>query len=363
MTVHAPLSTSGNVIAFPARQAALSATEGAASLLQCFARHRRREEDVFWLKENAELLNILECTGAEVAPQALEVLETFYTGAEARLAFFPQYYRFLLSIVLDLEDLGMPGESGARMAQSIADHDLPDAELSDLQRMEARRLLARRDITCAGADAGLEDRLRDFCARSRGFALPNKKAAYELTHVVFYLSEYGRRDPQLPVEALTSLQFAGNLAYLEQNSDLLSEICIALRYAGQVPPALWTLWLARQLRGFALEEGPQLSLQDDYHDFLVCNWQAAVAGGAAFEIPAGAGRRQFLRGTQQGAPLRELSQALYGLGAQRCADWQVMRRRMNGALSPQVLGLLDTMAEGSEHFDAFFEGFARAGQR
>ena len=34
-----------------------------AALLASFAQHRRFGDDVFWLKENAELLNIMECTG------------------------------------------------------------------------------------------------------------------------------------------------------------------------------------------------------------------------------------------------------------------------------------------------------------
>ena len=39
------------------------------ALVDCFASHRRFADDVFWLKENAEVLNILECTGA-VLPAA-----------------------------------------------------------------------------------------------------------------------------------------------------------------------------------------------------------------------------------------------------------------------------------------------------
>lgn len=34
---------------------------------------------------------------------------------------------------------------------------------------------------------------------------------------------------------MQSLNFVGILAYLDQNADLLAEVCIALGYAGQVP--------------------------------------------------------------------------------------------------------------------------------
>ncbi|MGR3482624.1 DUF6902 family protein [Salipiger marinus] len=331
----------------------------AMALLDCVARHRRREEDVFWLKENAELLNILECTDARLDPGALEAHQAFYDSAAERLAFFPQYYRFLLSITLDLEDLGLPGDQGLRLAEAAARSDLAGAELSDLQRMEACRLLARRGVAPKLADPGLADRLRDFCARAQTFALPNKKAAYELTHIVFYLSEYGRHDPRLAPEAVTSLHFAGNLAFLEQNSDLLSEICIALRYAGQTPPVLWTAWLRREAHLFEVETGPGLSVLDDYHDYLVSNWHLAVIGEEPFRQPLAPVRMRFGRAVQQGTALRELSQALFDLGGGRTADWPVMRGRIGAALSPQALDLLDTLARESAHFDAFFEGFAR----
>jgi hypothetical protein len=88
-------------------------------------------------------------------------------------------------------------------------------------------------------DAGLNDRLLHFINCAETFALPNKKAAYELTHIVFYLSEYGRRDPHLDNRAIQSLNFVGILAYLDQNADLLAEVCIALRYAGQAPSKIW----------------------------------------------------------------------------------------------------------------------------
>ncbi|MBU2960390.1 hypothetical protein KO516_06075 [Citreicella sp. C3M06] len=334
--------------------------DGLHALLDSFANHRRRQEDAFWLKENAELLNILECTGTAVPRAALEVHAGFLAGAEERMAFFPQYYRFLLSMVLDLEDLGMGGDIGARLCATAQRDDLAGAELSDLQRMEARRLLARRGFQ-ASDDAGLEDRLRAFCARNATFTLPNKKAAYELTHIVYYLGEYGRRDPQLDARAITSLHFAGNLAFLEQNSDLLSEICIALRHAGETPPPLWTAWLERETQMFTVETSDHVNIADDYHDYLVCHWHAAVAGGVAFRKPQAAGRMGFTR-APRATPLRELSEALYAEGAERRADWPVMRARVEGRLSAQAMQVLDMLAGQSEHFDAFFEGFSRAAQ-
>ena len=131
------------VITFNPLHRRLSHDTRMAALMDCFAHCRREKENVFWLKENAELLNILESAGQRVDPAALQTYSEFYYGLQDRLEFFPQYYRFLFSIALDLEALGMDGTVASKMAQWIFDHDLIQSELSDLQRGEARRLLAR----------------------------------------------------------------------------------------------------------------------------------------------------------------------------------------------------------------------------
>lgn len=341
----------------PSRIAPLEAR--ITALLGAFSDHRRTADDVFWLKENAELLNILECTGQTVPAEALARHAGFYAQAFERLEFFPQYYRFLLSLVLDLEDLGMPGHESQKMVDFAAREGLAEAELSDLQRAEARRLMTRRGVDPV-RDPGLDDRLRAFCARTRTFALPNKKAAYELTHIVYYLSEYGRRDPGLPHEALQSLHFAGLTAFLDQNADLLAEICIALRYSGETPPAVWTAWLEAETSAYEVAADPQASPNDDYHEYLVCNWHQAVIGAPLFRKPIREERLRFERGVRLQTVLRELSQAIYGMD-HRSGDWGRMRPRMEPALSPQARDVLSAAAQSSTLFDAYFEGFARAG--
>lgn len=346
-------------LAVPSRVLPLEAR--ITALLACFATERRQGDDVFWLKENAELLNILECTGTQVAPEALAVHADFYAQAEKRLRFFPQYYRFFLSLALDLEALGMPGDVAQRMVDFAAQEGLPQAELSDLQRAEARRLMARRNIDPI-RDPGLDDRLRAFASRSATFALPNKKAAYELTHIVYYLSEYGRVDPQLGVEVAQSLHYAGLTAFLDQNADLLAEICIALVHMGDVPPPVWTAWLAGETRAFDVEEGAHVALNDQYHEFFVLNWHEATAGSEPFRKPFGAGRMRFDRGPRASTALRELSQVMLDLDTARVGDFDTMWRRMEPQLSDTARETLAIAAESSRHFDGFFEGFARAGR-
>jgi hypothetical protein len=334
-----------------------------SAMIASFAQHRRFGDDVFWLKENAELLNILECTGARLETGALDPHQGFYAQVEKRLGFFPQYYRFLLSICLDLEDLGLTGTKAEALCHWVASEGLADAELSDLQRAEARRLMLRRGVDSLPDGAGLNQRLHSFIDRSETFSMPNKKAAYELTHIVFYLSEYGRRDPQLSRAAKISLEFSRILAYLDQNADLLAEICVALRYAGGEPSPIWEDWLERETYRFAVSSGAHVSAQDDYHDYFVCNRLMAVSGRAAFDKEAAFDCIAFYRAGSYAGPLREMSQSMYQLEDQRSDDWQVMRAFVEDTLSEVGFDILSNAQASSGNFDAFFAGFARTGLR
>lgn len=341
----------------PFRQATRAARQSA--LVARFAEARRPRDDVFWLKENAEILNVLESTGAQDTAQALAVHDGFYAEIEKRLGFFPQYYRFLLSICLDLEDLGLAGSKGEALVDWVARQGLAGAELSDLQRAEARRLCLRRGIDPLPDDTGLDARLRAFARRQGTFVLPNKKAAYELTHIVFYLSEYGRRDPGLDAEISESLRFAGTLAFLELNADLLAEICIALRFAGQVPPEPWESWLCRQARSFVVETRERGYLSDDYHPFLMVNWFLSVSGQGGFGVQVPEGPVAFAAPRPHVGALRELSECIFGLHDARRADWTSLRDRVGKSLSQEAQTVL-AAAEAAVDFEAFFAGFARA---
>ena len=334
-----------------------------ADLIASFAHQRRIEEDVFWLKENAELLNILECTHAELTEEALLPHQGFYASVENRIEFFPQYYRFILSICLDLEDLGLPGNKGEALAHWIAQQGLAESELSDLQRGEAERLLARRGAVLTDRDDGLRDRLHNFMARSATFSMPNKKVAYELTHIVFYLSEYGRVCPGLSQEAITSLEYAGILAYLDQNADLLAEICVALRFAGQEVSNTWEDWLEEETFAFQIENGPQVSVADDYHDYFVCNWALATAGRDSFAGDMASERLGFFKAPKVAAPLRVMSECMFRMESGRSDDWAQMRPIVEQHLDDAGYGILAQAEMSSDKFDSFFAGFARTGLR
>lgn len=350
------------IIAFRPRTPRQTDDQRRSALIANFASQRRGLDDVFWLKENAELLNILDCTGLGAPADTLAPFAAFYATLERRMGFFPQYYRFLLSIALDLESLGLPGDKAGALVDWAAGQGLAEAELSDLQRAEARRLMLRRGRDPLAADGGLDDRLRAFAARSATFALPNKKAAYEMTHIVFYLSEYGRRAPDLPPAALQSLQFAGTLAFLDQNADLLAEVCVALRQAGQTPPAVWEGWVAEEMRLYALRGADAGSVADDYHEYLVGNWALAQMGRAAFAHDVPAGRVIFHAADGRATALRELSETMFATDAPRLADWGQMRRHLTARMSEGAQEVLLAAETAAPDFGMFFEGFARATQ-
>ncbi|APX11655.1 DUF6902 family protein [Tateyamaria omphalii] len=353
-----------NIIALnvpPRRQRMADRTD---RLIDLFATQRRIPDDVFWLKENAELLSILECTGMQVSDAALDPHVDFYAGLKERLRFFPQYYRFLLSIGLDLEDLGVRGTGVDAQMEGlchwVAAQGLPDAELSDLQRAEARRLLERRGVCCKAADPDLDTRLRAFIGRAETFGLPNKKAAYELTHIVFYLSEYGRRDPNLDAGALRSLEYVGILAHMDQNIDLLAEVCIALKHAGQEPNAVWVDAARTAMGAFAVVADDAVSGPDDYHEYLVANWAAQVLGhddtGAAIPV----GRVRFDQQQYRPSALRGVSGALFAASQTRSKDWGHMSDYVFSALEDDAALLLEATIASTMEFEAFFDVFARA---
>lgn len=348
-----------NVIAWTPPTRRLRLIDRVEGLVACFATHRRMPDDVFWLKENAELLNILECTGQKIRNHVLEPLASFYDSLEDRLRFFPQYYRFLLSIGLDLEDLGMPGDAMEAACASVARSGLSNSELSDLQRAEARRLLARRGVANAETDLGLNDRLRAFVSRSATFALPNKKAAYELTHIVFYLSEYGRRDPQLGNDVLLSLEFAGIVAFLDQNFDLLAEVCIAMRQAGKAPHPIWEDAIRESLNQFRVTVDNQTPLSDSYHEYLVSTWSVLAMGYDDSGVVVPQDRCLFHAPFERESALRAMSFALLSQQT-RSTDWARMRHRVTSMISLESQSILARAEASSRHFERFFEAFSRA---
>jgi len=347
-----------NILALPDAHRRRGLVPGAERIVDLFAHHRHGPGDARWLKENAEVLRLLVTTGQTLAPEVLERIHAdIARDLPERMAFFPQYYRFFLSIALDLAALGLPGlDAEAMVAQATAD-GLPEAELSDLQRAEAR-LFALRAGVASVDDPGLTGRLLRFGSRAATFALPNKKAAYELTHIAFYLSDYGRHSFDGADSLRESLEFVGLVAWLEQNTDLLAEVCVALRFCGATPPAAWEDGVADDLAGFRISATVGVAGADDYHTWLMAAWSVSATGGTPLNRPLPGGSLCFA-GPRRPSALHEVSAALLDLDGARCPDWPLMRRRLAARLSVSALEILDHAALSTPAFEPFFARFAR----
>lgn len=274
------------------------------------------------------------------------------------MVFFPQYYRFFISIACDLEALGIDGDHAQSLCDAAQRDRLLEAELSDLQRAEAMRLLGRRGIQ-SSRDEGIVERLHRFIDHSPTFALPNQKAAYELTHIVFYLSEYGRKSPEISKNAVQSLMFTGLLAHLDQNNDLLAEVCIALRYAGQTPPVAWENQIKNTISGFntiAQDTGAG----DQYHTYLVSNWALSQMGGSAFQGAYSSEGIGFYSDEPSCGALGQLSEALLTWPMLRSPIWSKMQDRVFTVLDSGASEHLSNVVSATSDFDAFFEHFARS---
>ena len=329
------------------------------ALTGMFAARRRQQHDPFWLKENAELLQVLAASSVRDAD--LSPYEDFAINLTGELQFFPQYYRLYLSMAVDLRALGMRDAPVSEAADFIQSQRLPEIELSDTHRGEADLLLRRAGVDLP-ADTARSDRLAQFAENAVAFCLPNRRAAYDLTHIVFHESDYGRRPTRPNAARRLSLIHAGLIAWLEDNMDLMAEIVIALRLQGEAVPKLWSdavLHDAAEVEFHPGRDGARFD--DDYHRYFVTNWASAVLGQPFFTASVPTEARLIHQRLPRGAALRELSMALLKMGSGRTSDWQRMRWRVWGKLSEparQRIAAVETMPE----FEGFFEGFARAGK-
>ncbi|MFN3722829.1 MAG: DUF6902 family protein [Paracoccaceae bacterium] len=329
------------------------------ALIDLFANRRRGRHDAFWLKENAELLQILAALGAG-ADVDLGPLRVRAAGLMDELRFFPQYYRMYLSLAVDLRDLGMVDAPVSDMVAFVLAHDLPAIELSDTHRGEALLLLRRAGENAT--DPALEQRLARFVSNSAAFCLPNRRAAYDLTHIVFHAADYGRKPLARDPHRRLSLIHAGIVAWLEGNLDLLAEVTLALCLSGEMVPDVWSTAVEQAADRVDFEPGQAAGPFDDgYHQYLVLNWALGVSGKAAFRGAVPTDARIIRQPPRHGAALHELSMVLLDMGNARQSDWARMRWRLWSKLSEparQCVAAVESLPE----FAGFFAGFSRAGQ-
>ncbi|MBL4853594.1 MAG: hypothetical protein JKY25_05065 [Robiginitomaculum sp.] len=255
-----------------------------ADTVRSFAVQRNRELSFAYLKENGELLSIAASSGLLLEPAALEHYRSFYDDALNTCEFFPQYFRFILAIVMDLEDLGYQGTTGEKICDYVVSQGYLDYETSDTRRLEILTLLARRrpegDIEREYREKLIES-IDKFISKPDHFIKFNKPLFYELTHFIFFLTNYGQNTIPLknpPIECLTNV---GILALLDDDVDLLAEICICFKFLGEKPPVFWEKYVENALSEITTSFDASVtsalnSATDEYHAYFMMNWLLAL---------------------------------------------------------------------------------------
>ena len=185
--------------------------------------------------------------------------------------------------------------------------------------MEILTLLTRRN---RDADLrktygrGLEDRVLEFMSNPQCFIKFNRPFFYEMTHYIFYLTRYGKKIVKLPESIFEGLGNIGNLALLDNDIDLLSEICLCFHFLQRKPPVYWEQYIQSAADNFLIsfEEEAELDpakLTDDYHEYLTINWLLAYTGKPAFTCNFSGATPYFYKPISGRSALSEISSALY----------------------------------------------------
>lgn len=349
-----------NVISLMRAQGLPEMGFGPDALVLGVSTHRRSQEDLRWLKENAEILRCLVASGVKLSTETLETsYAAFLADLPSRLAFFPQYYRFFLHMALDLAALGLRGHALEDLAHLALRSGAPQAELSDLQRAEKNWLLSRAGIDPGPESASVAQRLADFVSQPQTFALPNRKAGYEVTHLAFYLTDFGRRRDAIPQGLCASIRNVGIVSWLEQNLDLLAECCIALDYIGADVPKIWTDRLADALPAYRLRPLMPEASQDDYHAWLMVLWSQMNRKPEALARPYPSEGFTVIAPPAETGALRALSRILLSRAPRGSHCWPALKDELVSGYGAEAAAVVDHAARALPEFPIFFEEFAR----
>ena len=150
------------------------------------------------------------------------------------------------------------------------------------------------------------ENIEKFTSDPKRFMYLNKPFFYELTHIIFFLTDFGSTKISFNTDLVSCLKYAGTLCHLDEDYDLLAEICISLRYLSAPVPLHWeddVLAYADKIKvtyGTNLKSALNAAV-DDYHIYFVCNWLADIKGLPSFQIKPNGKAPNFI------APLKSKS--------------------------------------------------------
>ncbi|PHS41495.1 MAG: hypothetical protein COA91_01585 [Robiginitomaculum sp.] len=335
--------------------------------ISSFAVKRNDKTSFAYLKENGELLSIAASSGLLLEPAALEHYRSFYATALETCKFFPQYFRFILSIILDLEDLGYPGNTGTHICDFVRSQGYLDFETTDLRRLEILILLARRST-----DGAIERKYRKqiienvdkFISKPDHFVIYNKPLFYELTHFIFFLTNFGENIIPLKSPLIECLTNVGILALLDDDVDLLAETCICFKFLGKKPPAFWEHYVEESLSKVTVTFDTSVAsamnnATDEYHAYFMMNWLLALRKLPTFTERFNGRTPYFSLPQNKPTTLSVLSNKLYKtqiaktISTQECVESLVNLSETNRRLlintldsTPQTATLLSKYSQG-----------------
>lgn len=259
--------------------------------VEAFALKRNPSVSFPFLKENGELISICVNSGVLIEPRALPLYKDFYDNAYKLTQSYPQYYRFTLAMAIDLELGGIQGRESQKLAQYVDEDNFVMFDTSDVRRLETLSMLLQIGGLSKANKQLLDDiieRVEIFIQNPAWYTKFNKPLFYDLTHIVFFLTDYGKKPTSLKTELFSCLMHIGTLALLDDDADLLSETCICLMYIGQAVPQYWDEYLTRYRDEIRITfDGTIASALnptvDEYHIYLVLNAYHAARGRPVFQ--------------------------------------------------------------------------------
>lgn len=205
-------------------------------------------------------------------------LSEHYHAFASLLARFPQYYRIILPMLVFIR-----GDESNKLIEIVLRAGVHLAEFSDIRKLDAENLLQTIRPGWAFPDRSLHERTIAASANPHPYLYPNRDLGYHLTHAVFYLTSFGAR--QLPAgdahNIHANLLTVGALAYLDDDTDLLAEVCVCCFYLGRAAPACWLDLVQESLRAFAFLDASAAG--DDYHEYLCACWALTLAARMSWE--------------------------------------------------------------------------------
>lgn len=260
-------------------------------IVEAFALKRNPEFSFPFLKENGELLGIAVDAGFLVEPRGLELYRNFYDNALKLTQSYPQYYRFTLGMVVDLEKAGMRGQVSRDLANYVMEEELVLFDTSDTRRLEALTLLSHVDRLkprYTEAYKAVLGNIDQLISRPDWYTKFNKPLFYDLTHIIFFLTNNGSQDLPLENDVYPCLMNMGLLALLDNDADLLAEICICLQYINRPIPSYWDDFLQDNVGKIKTSYSGTVasalnSSVDEYHIYLVLNWYEAMQNRPSFK--------------------------------------------------------------------------------